>query len=422
MLELIPRNLIPRGREMLTTFPAVVVQGARQVGKSTFARMLVDDTPFHQFTLDDDSVRAAAMNDSAAFVQQFPDETLVIDEIQRAPELLLAIKASIDRDRQPGRFLLTGSSDLLGLSRTPDSLAGRAVTLDLHGLSQGELLGRSEDFASWLRRLPESPQGFTTQWSRESYVAALAQGGYPELIDLTPRMRSVWIDSYLERLLRRDVGDVSRGLSTDRLAAVLRLLAANQSGELVQARLADDLGMPKSSIASYIAALQTLYLTHDLPPWGANLTKREVGRHKVSVADSALAMRLNRADPRTLVSLTSASALGALLEAFAVGELAKQRGWSAEEFDLYHFRDRDGLEVDIVVEFADGRVFLLEVKASQTYRAEQVKGIQGLAVKLGDRFLGGAVLSLAKESVQLAQGIWGFPLAILWETEVFKPK
>lgn len=415
MQELIPRNTLPRGRELLDAFPAVVIQGARQVGKSTFAQMVVANRPYRQLTLDDESVRAAAINDPAAFVNQHPDATLVIDEIQRAPDLLLAIKAAIDRDRRPGRFLLTGSSDLLSLSRTPDSLAGRAVTLDLHGLSQGELVGRSEDFAAWLRHLPTDPYNLTSQWGRERYVAALARGGYPELRGLAQRMRSVWIDSYLERLLRRDIGDVSRGLSSDRLAAVLRLLAANQAGELVQARLADALSMPRSSVASYIAALRTLYLSHDLPPWGANLTKREVGRHKVSIADSAVAMRLNKADPRTLVSLTAANELGALLEAFAVGELTKQRGWSAEEFDLYHFRDRDGLEVDIVIEFADGKVFLIEVKASQTYRADHVKGIRSLAAKLGDRLLGGAVLSLAQESVQLARGVWGFPLAALWE-------
>lgn len=415
MQALIPRNLMAHGRELLATFPAVVVQGARQVGKSTFARMLMADRPYHAFTLDDESTRTAAMGDGAAFVEQFPSETLVIDEIQRAPELLLAIKAAIDRDRRPGRFLLTGSSDLLRLSRTPDSLAGRAVTLDLHGFSQGELAQRAEDFASWLRHPPTSPQAFKTTWTRDRYVAALAQGGYPELIGLTPRMRSVWLDSYLERLLRRDVGDVSRGLSADRLAAVLRLLAANQAGELVQARIADDLGMPRSSVASYVAALRTLYLTYDLPPWGANLTKREVGRHKLSVADPALAMRLQRMNPDALTSLTAAPALGALLEAFVVGELVKQRGWSAEEFDLYHFRDRDGLEVDVVVEFADGKVFLLEVKASQTYRADHARGILALAGKLGDRFLGGAVLGLAAESVQIARRVWGFPLAVLWE-------
>ncbi len=420
MLELIPRNLLPHGRELLATFPAVVVQGARQVGKSTFARMLVADRSHHQFTLDDESTRTAAMNDSAAFVDQYPGETLVVDEIQRAPELLLAIKAAIDRDRRPGRFLLTGSSDLLRLSRTPDSLAGRAVTLDLHGLSQGELLHRSEDFASWLRSGPVWQQ-LPTTWSRERYVAALAQGGYPELLDLPTRMRSVWIDSYLDRLLQRDIGDVSRGLSADRLAAVLRLIAANQSGELVQARIADALGMSKSSVASYVAALRTLYLSYDLPPWGANLTKREVGRHKLSIADPALAMRLNRMDASKLASLTAAPALGALLEAFVLGELTKQRGWSAEEFDLYHFRDRDGLEVDIVIEFADGQVFLLEIKASQTYRADHVKGIQALARKLGDRFLGGAVLGLAKESVQIAHRLWGLPLAALWETEAPGP-
>lgn len=414
-MTLVPRHLLPLGRELLETFPAVVIQGARQVGKSTFAEQLVRDLPHHQVTLDDDEVRAAASSDPRAFVTQYPDRALVIDEIQRAPELLLAIKAAIDSDRRRGRFVLTGSSDLLRLPRTPDSLAGRAVTLQLRGFSQGERAGRGDDFASWLRNLPPAPQAFTSTWSRGTYVAALAAGGFPEVQGLRQRMRHHWIDSYVERLLTRDLVDVSRGLSPDRLGAVLRLLAANQSGELVQSRFADQLGMPKSSIAAYLGALRTLYLTTDLPPWGPNLTKREVGRHKVSIADPALALRLTRQHPDGLMELTAAGTLGHHLEALAASELRKQQTWSAEEFDLFHFRDRDGIEVDLVIEFADGGVFLLEVKATQTYRAEHFSGIRALAKRLGPRFLGGAVLGLSAESHVIGERLWAFPLSVLWE-------
>lgn len=233
--------------------------------------------------------------------------------------------------------------------------------------------------------------------------------------NLPDRLRAAWFDSYLDRLLTRDVYDVSRGLSSDRLSAVLRLVAANQGGELVPTRLADALSIPKSTINTYLAALATLYLTNDLPPWGANLTKREIGRHKVAVADCGLAARLARLRATALESLTAATALGAQLEAFVAGELTKQRGWSAEEHDLYHFRDRNGLEVDLVIEYGDGRVFLIEVKASSTYRSDHVRGIRQLADRLGDRFIGGAVLGLSTEPLQLAQGIWGLPLSTLWE-------
>lgn len=179
--------------------------------------------------------------------------------------------------------------------------------------------------------------------------------------------------------------------------------------------MADQLSIAKSSVAGYLAALATLCLTNDLPLWRANLTRREVGRHKVSVADSGLSLRLAKLRPAMVTELTGASALGGPLEAFVAGELIQQRGWSEEEFALYHFRDRDGLAVDLVLEYEDGKVFLLEVKASATYRGEQTRGIRTLADRLGDRFLGGAVLGLSQESRWLGDGIWGLPVSTLWQ-------
>ena len=415
MSPLVARHALPWAEELLSTFPAVVVQGARQIGKSTFARLLVDDRPHLSVTLDDDATRAAASLDPRGFVEQAGERTLIVDEIQRDPALLLAMKASIDERRHPGRFVLTGSSDLLRLSRTPDSLAGRAATIELGGFSQGELLGVRDDFASWVRNAPNPGEGAPSEWSRVDYIDALARGGYPEAQGLSERLRNAWFDSYLERLLKRDIGDVSRGLSSDRLESAVRLIAANQSGELVPARLADALGMPKSSIAAYLAGLSALYLTNDLPPWRANLTKREIGRRKTSVTDSGLALRLAKLRPSALEAITSAPALGMQLEAFVVGELLKQRGWSAEEYELFRFRDRDGLEVDVVIEFSDGKVLLIEVKASESYRREHIAPIRRLADRLGDRFLGGAVLSLDRQRRRLSDRVWGLPISTLWQ-------
>ncbi|MFT4035420.1 MAG: ATP-binding protein [Patulibacter sp.] len=414
-MELLQRHLLPLGQEFLNTFPAVVIAGARQVGKSTFAAQLASNRPHRTFSLDDEATRTAISRDAQAFVTAHPQQMLVLDEIQRVPALLLAIKATIDRDRRPGRFLLTGSSDLLRSPRTPDSLAGRAATLHLHGLSQGELAGHRDDFASWVRALPPTPQDFRSRWNRRDYVAAIAAGGYPELGTLSQRTRHHWIDSYIERILTRDLTDVSPTLSSERLGAVLRLVAANQSGELVQARIADQLGIPKSSIANYLGALRTLFLTTDVGPWGPNLTKREVGRRKLSVSDTALALRLSRQHPDALVDPLAAERLGPHLEALAALELRKQQGWSGEEFDLRHFRNRDGLEVDLVLEFADGGVFLLEIKATETYRSAHFSGIHALAKRLGPRFLGGAVLGLSQESHQIAERMWALPLSILWD-------
>jgi predicted AAA+ superfamily ATPase len=415
MTRLIDRHLLGYGREALGVFPVLVIQGARQVGKSTFAHMLVEGRPHAHLTLDDAETLHAAREDPRGFVAQHPQATLVVDEIQRAPDLLLAVKAAVDRERRPGRFVVTGSSDLLALASTPDSLAGRAVGLRLHTLSRGELAGRKEDFAAWARALPAAPQTFTTQWTRGDYIAALAAGGYPEAQSLTPRGRGMWLDSYVERLLGRDIAGVSDRLAGHRAGDVLRLIAANQGGELVKARLANRLSVAATTVDGYLHALSALYLIEELRPWTPNLTSRQVGRRKTAVADSALAMRLAGVKPQAVAAMADAEHLGPLLEAFAAVELLKQRTWSEEDSTVHHFRDRNGAEVDIVLEYADGSVFLLEIKATQTYRPAHAKGIKALAAKLGDRFLGGAVLGLSDRGYLLGDRIYGLPLAVLWE-------
>lgn len=413
MDDLLPRRAVAVGRELLSAFPAVVIQGARQVGKSTLARQLTDDRTAVVVTLDDRRTRDAAVADESAFVEQCPDGVLVVDEVQREPELLLAIKASIDRDRRPGRFLLTGSADLLTVKGRTDSLAGRAATLRLRGLSQGELAGHPEDFVSALLANP-APHRFKTEWARADYAAAMAHGGYPDMRGLRPRLRHAWLDSYLDRVLERDATLLPSGGQPRRLHSVLTLLAANQAGELVKARIADGADIPRNTITAYLDVLRSVYLVDELPPWTANLTKREVGRTKAFVGDSALALRLNRLTEQQLLPLTSDS-VGGLFEAFVASELLKQQSWSAYDFQPFHFRDRDGVEVDLVLELDDGRIIAVEVKASSTYRSEHFAGLRFLKDKLGDRFLAGIVVGMSDTGYQFADRLYGLPAAALWQ-------
>lgn len=396
----------------MAVFPVVVVQGARQVGKSTFAGMVAADAQARTLTLDDRATADAARNDPQAFVEQFPGNTLVIDEVQRAPELVLAIKTAVDRDRTPGRFLLTGSSDLLRLERTPDSLAGRAVTLRLRGLSQGELSGAPDDFVTSIKTL--DPASFQTGWTRDDYAQALGRGGYPEVQRLSDRMRRTWLDSYIDRIIQRDVQDVRTTYQPERLRSLLRLVAANQSGELVKARLAAQAQIPASSITSYLDVLATVFLLDVLPPWTPNLTRREIGRPKSLVCDSALALRLAGLSSGQLAALSGADHLGGLLEGMAVQELLKQQSWSESDYRLYHYRDRNGLEVDVVVELADGSIYGLEIKASQTIKGEHFKGLKGLQERAGSRFRGGFVLGTTRVGSQHGSALWSMPLAALW--------
>jgi len=414
MDALLPRRTVAVGRELLSAFPAVVIQGARQVGKSTLARQLVEDRTAVVVTLDDRRTRDAAVADEMAFVEQCPDGVLVIDEVQREPELLLAIKASIDRDRRPGRFLLTGSADLLTVKGRSDSLAGRAATLRLRGLSQGELAGHPEDFVAWILA-GTPPHRFATGLTRADYAAAMAQGGYPDVRGLSRRLRHAWCDSYLDRVLERDATLLPSGGQSRRLRSVLSLLAANQAGELVKARIADGADIPRNTITAYLDVLRSVYLVDELPPWTANLTRREIGRPKAFVGDSALALRLNRQTEQQLLPLTSDS-IGGLFEAFVASELLKQQSWSEHDYQLFHFRDRDGAEVDLVLELDDGRVIALEVKASSTYRSEHFTGLRFLKDRLGDRFIAGLVVGMADTGYQYADRLYGLPAAALWRT------
>jgi len=411
---LLRRHLLTFAAETIAVFPAVVIQGARQVGKSTFAGMLSQGLAAEHFTFDDAATRDAVRADPDAFVAQFPGKALVLDEVQRVPEIILPIKAAIDRDRRPGRFILTGSTDLLKVPGTADSLAGRAATIHVHGLSQGEMSGRSDDFVT--RILGDgTPAAFRTTWRRQDYVGMLARGAYPEVQGLEGRMRIVWLDGYLARIIERDAASVYRQVQPARLRAVLRLLAANQSGELVKGRLAEQSGIPATSISTYLDVAAAIFLVSALPPWTPNLTRREIGRHKSVVLDSAVAMRLARMSTGQLEPLVGGDHLGPLLEGFVVSELMKQAGWSETSYALSHYRDRNGVEVDLVIELDDGRVIGIEVKSASSFKGEHFAGLRSLAERLGSRFAGGIVLGTGEAGHQHAERLWGLPISALWE-------
>jgi predicted AAA+ superfamily ATPase len=368
-----------------------------------------------RLSLDSPEVRAAALADPAGLVAQ--PGPLLIDEVQHAPELLLAIKAEIDRDRTPGRFILTGSASLLRARGLSDSLAGRVLRLTLFGLSQGEIRGQRDDIVAWLAQQDSATQitRFTSAFTRSDYVTLLTTGSYPEPQSFPTRIRNAWIDSYLDGVLGRDLSDLRRQVQPDRAAGLLRLLAARQSQELVKARMAADSGIPASTIDSYLDLLRDVFVYEPLPPWTPNLAKREIGRSKVLVLDSAIAARLSRLTPGHLDALLHQEAFGQLLEGFVAAELRRQQTWSTEDYRLFHYRDSDGAEVDLIVELADGRVLAFEVKASATYQARQFHGLAALRDALGDRFIGGFVLGTATTGYRYAPRLWGLPVSALWE-------
>lgn len=409
------RNALPLVEETLADTPIAVLQGARQVGKSTLAKMVIRNRQAVYVSLDTSAHFNAAKADPDAFVRQ-TRELLVIDEVQRVPALVRAIKDAVDQDRRPGKFLITGSANLLHITGTEESLAGRAETVVLYGFSQGELAGNREDFVD--RALSGDAKKLAARsgtLTRTEYLELVCAGGYPEpLARGTRRRRNAWFDNYVNRIVTRDATDVSRLAHLDRLPDLLRLLAANTSGELVKSRVAKDARIPETSLPPYLALLETLYLIHTLPAWGENLTKRVTRAPKVALLDTGLAARLNNLTPIAMAPDAVSDAAGGMLESFVAGELRRQLVWAETPARLFHFRDRHGAEVDIIIESEDRRVVGIEAKASGSPMTADFKHLIKLREKLDDRFRLGVVFHTGPEAVPFGDRLLALPYSALW--------
>lgn len=419
MTNQIPRHILPVAREFLDAFRVTVIGGARQVGKSTLAKMLMDGRPAVFYSLDNPAILDQVRSDPQTALQHPPDTTVVIDEAQLMPELANYIKLIVDEDNRRGQFLLTGSSDLMHSRGNNESLAGRAVTLTLHGFSQGEWQYQGskepEDFISLIvNEGADVFTGFTSLHTRESILNAMSQGAFPEAMNLPDRVREGWMASYIDRLLNRDIQVFGRSIPQDRIHQVLRLLAANQSGELVYARIGQLSGIPERSIESYVTMLERVHTITPLRPWRNNLAKREVGRRKAYIEDTSLALHLANMMSSSLTT-TEGTALGAFVEGWVIQELIKQQGWAQSRYQLFHYRERNGKEVDVIVELGDGTIIAIEIKASRTQKAEHFNSLRWMQDELRDRFRMGIVLSLAPNAVQINDRLWRLPISALWE-------
>lgn len=413
----IERFLLPRVEGALRDTRIVVLQGARQVGKSTLAEQIAGRRRSHVVTLDDSDVRRFASDDPAGFVAQFPDGLLVIDEVQRVPQLIIALKAAVDRDKRPGRYLVIGSANLLDLATTHESLAGRAQPLTLHSLSQAELAEQSASFIDAVfsgRRF----LGHSTRLTRRDYLERACRGGYPEALARSgPVRRADWYDTYLTQIVNRDALDLSGLQRLADLPRLLRFIAARSGSGMVWASLANDSGVPRTTLDPYIRLLETLFLIHVLPAWTANLTSRAVKQPKVFLLDTGLAASLLGVAPDGLAPTVSNSPAGGLLEGLVVGELRRQLGWSFQRARLCHYRDHRGAEVDVVLESPDGRVVGMEVKAAATVHSRDLTGLMLLRDKLGDRFVGGYVLYTGDTARVVGDRVVALPLDALWRSE-----
>lgn len=404
------RHLQGRLQEALTDTPVVLLTGARQVGKSTLVQTVGATAGASYITLDDAATLAAANADPTGFVQNLPDR-VVIDEVQRAPELMLAVKASVDRDRRPGRFLLTGSADVLTLPRAADSLAGRMELLRLWPLSQGELTGQRDDFVTAL--FSADPITEPPPLSEEELRIRILRGGYPEVVGRSAaHRRTAWFDSYTATIIQRDVRDLANIEGLHDLPRLLQLLAGRTSTLLNMSSLSREIGMAQSTLRRYLALLEATFLLLYQPAWATNTTKRLTRAPKTLLTDTGLIASLLGTDEQRL--LRDRTHLGQLLESFVVLEICKQLSWSSARASLYHVRTYAGQEVDIVLEQPDGQIAAIEVKASASPTSKDFAGLTALRDDAGDRFHRGALLYQGDRVLPFGDRLWAVPVQALW--------
>ena len=413
--EYIKRNVENLLLETFSDTPVTVLQGARQVGKSTLLSMISNSIDAKSITLDDPDVLLSAKSDPKGFVDQYSSGTLIIDEIQLLPSLLRTIKLSVDNKRRPGKFILTGSADLLHISGANESLAGRAETVTLYPFSRGEIEGHKEDFITSILNSDVSLLNKEIpQMSRKQYADLVAIGGYPDAITRDDRRRNAYFKNYKASVIDHDAVEISGLAHLDKLGDVLSILSAQTSGELVNANIAKMTQIPERSIHAYIKLLENLCLLNTIPAWGRNLTKRSIGRKKISIIDTGFASSINRITGEMLSDFNNGEVFGALLENFVASEIYKQQTWSETNFSIYHYRDTAMREVDLLIEMFDGRIIALEIKAASSISPKDFRGLKYLKEKIGDKFLKGFVLYTGNETLSFGDDIYCAPINIIW--------
>ncbi|MCS7273513.1 MAG: ATP-binding protein [Fimbriimonadales bacterium] len=408
---LLERWAIERVREALRVMPAVFLQGARQVGKTTLAhQLLAEGLMDAYYTLDDLTTLQSALQDPKGFVEALP-ERAILDEVQRVPQLLLPLKQRIDSARKAGMFLLTGSASPAALPQVADALVGRMGIVMLHPFSQGELERRRE---CWLVCAFEGAFAMRTDLDTSDLWGRVLRGGYPQAVAQPTLLQcQMWLRAYAETLLTRDVrllADIERVADMGRL---LRLLAA-QNGQLLNlSNLSREIGIPHSTLQRYLRLLETLLVVIRIPPWYASISQQLLKTPKVFLNDTGLALAVLGAGEERL--LQDALLRGRMLEAFVANELVKQISYAETTYRLYYLRTSKGREVDLIVENAQGQVIGIEIKAAATVNAEDFRHLRALAQAVGERWAGGYVLYTGTAQVPFGNRLWALPVPSLWE-------
>ncbi len=393
----------------LADTPVVCLLGPRQVGKSTLTKRIEPDRAYYD--LDNPQIFSAASEDPSGFIEALP-EKVTLDEIQRLPELMRAIKISVDRNRKPGRFLLTGSANLLLLPRLSESLAGRIEIIDLHPLTESEKEETPGKFLDTFLGGGFIPEMKEVEPNAELMNRMLA-GGYPEVIGRTHVRAGQWHEQYLKALFERDVRDVSNVRDIAELSRLLEVLAYQGASLLNISNLSRDLKIARPTADHYLQVLKRLFLVREFPAWYKNRAKRLIKSPKIHLRDSGLAATLMGLDTDSWI--TRRNEFGTLLESFVVQQLTAQAAWTDPRIKLFHYRDRDQVEVDCVIT-RGSKVWGIEVKLARSVGRADAKGLKRLAEVAGDDFQGGIVLYAGESTIRLGDDRYmAIPLSKLWE-------
>lgn len=405
-----PRALVERIRHLLSTMPVVYLQGARQVGKTTLAKQLIQaGTMEHYFSFDDPAVLSAAGQDPVGFVRTLPLHT-VLDEVQRVPAVMPVLKMRVDARRETGDLLLTGSANPLMLPHLSETLVGRMAIVTLMPLSQGEIEGRED---RWIEKAFSGGLPLGDFPASHDLLSRVVRGGYPEaVLRADSRQRTDWLLSYVDTLLARDVREIADIERLTEVPRLLQLLAAQTCQTLNVANLSRETGVPQSTLQRYLALLETLFLLVRVPAWFTSIGKRLLKSPKTLLNDTGLACALLGIEEERLAH--DPLLQRRMVENFVGMELLKQIGFSGRRVRLYHFRTDRGEEVDFVVEDADGALIGIEVKASATVHSEHFRGLRSLQKVAGNRFVCGIVLYWGEHTLPFGEGLWAQPISALW--------
>ena len=402
------RRIEARVAEALTDTPVVLIAGPRQAGKTTLVRQTADPG-LRYLTLDDELTLLAAREDPVGMIRGL--DKAIIDEIQRAPPLLLAIKKSVDEDRRPGRFLLTGSANLMALPGVADSLAGRMETLTLLPLSQSELHGSTLNWldSAFAGHLPK----LSTPLVGEALVETVLRGGYPEAVSrATARRRTAWARQYIDAIIQRDVRDIASIDRIDQLPRFLRALA-QVSGQMCNyTQLGGQVGLDHKTAARYVSVFEQMYLLKRVEVWARNRLNRVVKTPKLQFIDSGLLSALIDLTPA--IAVQDRNRFGHVLETFVYGELLKHATSAESDYQLLYYRDHDQFEVDVVIENAAGQLVGVEIKAAASVGTNDLRGLKRLASIAGDQFKLGVILYDGTEILPLGERLWAAPISSLW--------